>query len=198
VLAIDRSIRFASKARTGARAVKICNRPQVAICWSIQIVRLLVSTAMRMPRSTLAVALFALLAVASTISYTGFLVVGVLAEYLGTGRFVAGLLLGVLFARLPKFSKGKFRTVGLLPKSIRRPVMLSLLAFCLVGFVLHGAYVSAVFVGLTTAFLILFPWMRRAIFGRIVSSIFPRSTEQHRPGTADGTVIDVEFREKKD
>ena len=71
-----------------------------------------------------------LFALAGTMAYTGFLVVGVLADQLGTGRFVAGLLLGVLFARFPWISKGKPRIVGLLPKPVRRPLIVGILALC--------------------------------------------------------------------
>ena len=146
----------------------------------------------------LALALLALVALAGTMTYTGFLVVGVLADYLGTGRFVAGLLLGGLFARFPWISNGKLRTVGLLPKIARRPIMVGLLALCLASFVARGDYVPALFIGFTTAFLLTFPWIRRAIWGRMVSSIFKSSADQHRPTGADDMVIDGEFREKKD
>lgn len=150
------------------------------------------------PKFTIALALLALVALAGTMAYTGFLVIGVLAEYLGTGRFVAGLLLGGLFARLPWISKGKLRTVGLLPKLVRRPVMVSLLALCLLSFLSQGQTVPAAFIGFATAFLLTFPWIRRAIWGRMVSSLFKAPADQHRPASNDGTVIDVEFREKKD
>ena len=146
----------------------------------------------------LALALLALTVLAGTMTYTGFLVVGVLAEYLGTGRFVAGLLLGVLFARFPWISKGKLRTVGLLPKIARRPIMVTLLALCLLNFLARGDYVPALFIGFATAFLLTFPWIRRAVWSRMVSSIFKPPAEQHRSARNDDRVIDVEFREKKD
>ena len=76
-----------------------------------------------MPKLMLAVALQLLVALASTLTYTGFLVIGVLAEQLGAGRIVAGLLLGALFARFPWISKGGLRIVGLLPKIVRRPLI---------------------------------------------------------------------------
>ena len=151
-----------------------------------------------MPRLTLAIALLALVALASTMTYAGFLVVGVLADYLGTSRFVTGLLLGVAFARFPRISKGKLRTVGLLPKPVRRPVMVSLLAVCLFSFLSQGAYVPALFVGFATAFVLGFPWLRRAIFGRIKSSFFRSVAGQNPAKSMDSTVIDGEFREKKD
>ncbi len=153
---------------------------------------------MRAPKLTLAVALLALAVLAGTMTYTGFLVVGVLAEYLGTGRFVAGLLLGVLFARFSSISKGKFRTVGLLPKLVRRPVMMGLLALCLANFVSRGDYVPAAFIGFATVFLLTFPWLKRAVFGRVVSSIFKPAADQNAQKRFDANVIDVEFTEKKD
>ncbi len=146
----------------------------------------------------IAVALIALIALAGTLTYTGFLVVGVLADLLGTGRFVAGLLLGILFARLPSISKGKLRTVGLLPKPARRPVMVSLLALCLLSFLSRGEYVPAAFMVFAAAFILGFPRIRRAIFGRVVSSIFKSPTKQGRQQNIDANVIDVEFKEKKD
>ena len=150
-----------------------------------------------MPKLAIAFAFILLAALAGTMSYTGFLVVGVLADYLGTGRVVAGLLLGVLFARFPWISKGKLRIVGLLPKPVRRPLIVSLLALCLLHFLWRGDSVPAVFTGFTTAFLLTFPWLRRAIFDRISSSVF-KFAGQTSPQSADDRVIDGEFREKKD
>ena len=148
------------------------------------------------PRLMLALALFLLAALASTLTYTGFLVVGVLADYLGTGRFVAGLLLGVLFARFPWYSKGKLRIVGLLPKPVRRPLIASLLVLCLLTLLSRGEYVPALFTGFTTAFLLTYPWLRKTLFDRMVSSVFQFVPGRRRPG--DETVIEGEFREKKD
>jgi peptidoglycan/LPS O-acetylase OafA/YrhL len=153
---------------------------------------------MHRPRLTIAVALLALATLASTLTYTGFLVVGIVAEHLGTGRVMAGLLLGGLFARFPWLRKGKLCTVGLLPKLARRPVMVSLLALCLLCFLSRGDYVSALFAGFATTFLLTFPWIRRAIFDRMLSSLFKPAADQNRPKSTDGTVIDAQFREKKD
>ena len=150
-----------------------------------------------MPKQTIAVALLVLAALASTMTYTGFLVVGVLADYLGTGRVVAGLLLGGLFARFPWIGKGKLRIVGLLPKPVRRPVMVSILALCLLHFLWRGEYAPAGFIGFATAFLLAFPWLRRAIFDRMSSSVF-KFAGKNRPQTTDDRVIDGEFREKKE
>jgi hypothetical protein len=150
-----------------------------------------------MPRLTIAVVVLALAALASTMTYTGFLVVGVLADHLGTGRAVAGLLLAVLFARFPWFSKGKLRTVGLLPKPARRPVIVSLLALCLLSFLSRGEYLPVLVTGFAAAFLLTYPWMRRAMFGRLLSSVFKFAAGRNPPSSTDGKVIDVEFREKK-
>jgi hypothetical protein len=130
-------------------------------------------------------------------TYTGFLVVGALADYLGTGRATTGLLLGALFARFPWISKGKLRVVGLVPKPVRRPLIVSLLALCLVTFMARGDYVSAGFIGFATAFLLGYSWLRRVIFDRMVSSVFTFGGRQPAKNT-DDMVIDGEFREKND
>ena len=150
-----------------------------------------------MPRLTFALILLALVALASTMTYTGFLVVGVLAEQLGTGRFLAGLLLAALFARFPWFSKGKLRIVGVLPKPVRRPLIVSLVALCCLYFVSQGNYVPAAFTGFTTAFVLGFPWLRRAMFDRMVASVYTFAGKK-TPNNTDGMVIDAEFKEKKD
>ncbi len=154
---------------------------------------------MRMPKATFAVAFLVLAALASVMTYTGFLVVGVVADLMGAGRIIAGLLLGILFARLPSFSNGKFRTVGLLPKPVRRPIVMGLLGMCLVIFVARVDYVSASFVGFAAVFLLAFPWLRRAVWNWVLASIFkPFGGDPRRPKNADDMVIDVEFTEKKD
>jgi hypothetical protein len=149
-----------------------------------------------MPKRTIAVALLVLAALASTMTYTGFLVVGVLADYLGTGRVMAGLLLGILFARFPRVSNGKLRLVGLLPKPVRRPLIVSIIALCSLTFLARGEYVHAAFTGFAMAFLLTYPWLRRAMFDRMLSSVFKFAGKNPRNDT-DGTVIDGEFREKK-
>jgi hypothetical protein len=165
---------------------------------STQILRFLVKAAMHMPKLTIAGALLALAALASTMTYTGFLVVGVVADYLGTGRVVAGLLLGGLFARFPWISKGKFRMAGLLPKLVRRPVIVGLLALCWLSFLARGEYMPSLLIGFATALVLAWPWMRRAIFGHMVSSIFKSPAHRNPPESVDDMVIDVEFREKND
>ena len=162
------------------------------------ILRFLVLAAMGRPKLAIALALLVLAALASTMTYTGFLVVGVLAEYLGTSRFVAGLLLGVLFARFPKISKGKLRVVGLLPKPVRRPLIVSILVLCCLHFLVRVEYVPALFAGFTTAFLLGYPWVRRAIFDRVLASVFKFTGGRNPFKRADHTVIEGEFREKKD
>lgn len=131
-------------------------------------------------------------------TYTGYLVVGVLADYLGTGRFIAGLLLGILFARFPKISNGKLRMVGLLPKSARRPLIVSLVALCSLHFLSRSEYVPAAFTGFTTAFLLGYPWLRRTIYDRAMSSVFKFVGLRRRPKSTDDMVIDGEFRERKE
>jgi hypothetical protein len=137
-----------------------------------------------------------LAALAGTMTYTGFLLVGVLADLLGTGRVVAGLLLGAVFARFPWVSNGKLRVVGLLPKPLRRPLIVSLLALCCLQFLSRGEYLPAGFTGFTTAFLLTFPWLRRAVFDRMLSPVFER-TGRHPASSTDDMVIDGEFKEKK-
>lgn len=157
----------------------------------------MVKAAIRAPKLTAAVALSVLAALAGTMTYTGFLVIGVLADHLGTGRFLAGLLLGALFARFPWIRKGKLRIVGVLPKPVRRPLIGGLLALCSLEFLARGDYVSALFTGFALAFLLAFPSLRRAIFDRMLSSVL-NFGGQKPARSADDTVIDGEFREKKD
>ena len=155
------------------------------------------TAAIRKPKLALAVAFVLLVLLASTMTYAGFLVVGVLGDYLGTGRVMAGLLLGALFARFPLLRKGKLRVVGLLPKPLRRPLILGILALCTLHFLWQGDYAPAAFTGFATAFILSYPWLRRAMFGRISSSVsrfFGRTPAKR----VDPTVIDAEFREKKE
>lgn len=130
-------------------------------------------------------------------TYTGYLVVGVLADYLGTGRTLAGLLLGSLFARFPWISKGKLRIVGLVPQPARRPLIAGLLALCLLHFLAHGDNVGAAFTGFTLVFVITLPWLKRAVFDRVLPSSF-KHADRHQPKRNDDMVIDGEFRERKD
>lgn len=152
---------------------------------------------MRKPKLTLAVALIVLAALAGTLTYTGSLVVGVLADYLGTVRVVAGLLLGILLARFPSISQGKLRMVGLLPKPARRPLIVGLLALCFLHFLSLGDGVSAGFTGFAMVFLLTFPWLRRTVFDRMTSSVF-QFAGRNGPDSTDENVIEGEFRERKD
>lgn len=165
---------------------------------STQILRFLIATAIRKPKLIAAIALAMLVALAATMTYTGFLVVGVVADYLATGRFLAGLLLGVLLARFPWMSKGKLRIVGLLPKPVRRPFITGLVALCMMHFLSQGEVVAAAFTGFTTAFLLTFPWLRRTVFDRMRSSVFQFAGRNPAKRSDDNMVIEGEFRERKD
>jgi hypothetical protein len=172
-------------------------QPFAPHCRSTQILGFLVRAAIRTPKLTLAVALLLLAALASSLTYTGFLVVGVLADHLGTGRVLAGLLLGALFARFPWIRKGKLRIVGLLPAPARRPLMVGILTLCCLRFLSRSDYVPAAFTGFALVFVLTFPWLRRAMFDRMLSSA-SRFTGRRPSNPTDDTVIEGEFREKKD
>lgn len=150
------------------------------------------------PRQTVAIVLLVLVALATTMTYTVFQVVGVVAEYLGTSRFVTALLLGALFARFPWISGGKPRIVGLLPKPVRLPVMASLLVLCLLRFLMQGDVVSVVCAGLTMVFLLGFPWLKKRLFARMSASVSNFAAGRKAPVVVDHTVIEGEFREMKD
>ncbi|QNA87763.1 hypothetical protein G4G28_03485 [Massilia sp. Dwa41.01b] len=150
------------------------------------------------PKLAIALVLVLLAALASTMTYTGYLVIGELAAQLGTGRATAGLLLGALFARFPWISKGKLRIVGLLPKPVRRPLIVSLLALSLLSFLSRSDYVPALFTGFATLFLLTYPWMRKAVFARMVSSGVKFAAGRSPRQRTDDTVIEGEFREKKE
>lgn len=150
-----------------------------------------------MPKLTLAFVLLLLVALATTISYTGYLVIGLLADYLNTSRFLTGLLLGILFARFPSTKGGKLRLVGLLPKPARRPLLLAILALSLASFAMRGETVPASFTAFTTAFLLGFPWLRKALFARVTSSVKNFAAGGNTPVSNDDNVIEGEFRETK-
>jgi hypothetical protein len=139
-------------------------------------------------------------ALAGTMTYTGYLVVGVVADYLGTSRGIAGLLLGGLLARFPWITQGKPRIVGLLPQPARRPLIVGLLAICLWTLLSRGDVGPALLTGFTMAFVLTFPWLRRRLFGRMMSSFstFAGNGRNDRSRTLDDGVIDGEFKEKKE
>jgi hypothetical protein len=152
----------------------------------------------RAPKLAIAVLILALVMLAGTLSYAAYLVVGVISDYLGIGRFMAGLLLGGLFARVPFIRKGKLRTVGLLPKNARLPVMAALLAFCLLSFLFRGEIVPMLILGLAATILLTLRWMRQRLFNRVYSFFSRSQVDPTRPRGTDQTIIDAEFREKKD
>lgn len=131
-------------------------------------------------------------------TYSGFLVIGVLADYLGTSRFVTGLLLGALFARLPWIGHGKPRLVGLLPKPVRLPLIAGLFTLCLLRFLTQQHAVPATCIGVTLACLLGFPWLKQRLLARVSSSVFNFAAGRKGPLAADPTVIEGEFREMKD
>lgn len=75
--------------------------------------------------------------------------------------------------------------------------MASLFALCALHFLLQGEYVSSVFTAFATAFLLVFPRLRRAMVDRTLSSVFPFAGQKPSRAT-DDTVIEGEFREKKE
>jgi hypothetical protein len=150
------------------------------------------------PKLTIAVALLALAALATMMTFTGYLVIGVLAEFLDTSRFVAGLLLGCVFARFPWIRNGKPRIVGLLPKQLRLPLMATLLSFCLVHFFMQSDVSAALCIGLTIAFVSGFSWLKKMLFARMSSSVFNFAARRNAPVAVDNTVIEGEFKEMKD
>lgn len=151
-----------------------------------------------MPRFAALVLLLALGALSSSISYAGYLVLGVVAEFLGISRFATGLLFGTVFARLPWISQGRLRTVGLLPRNARRPVMLSLLTWCIASLLFRGQIGSAVFPGFAAVFLLAYPSVRQKALDRIRSFLQSSMRGPARHGASDPGIIDVEVREKKD
>jgi hypothetical protein len=151
-----------------------------------------------MPRLAAVVLLLALAALSGSISYAGYRVLGIVAEFLGIGRFATGLLFGALFARVPWISQGRLGTVGLLPRNARRPVMLILLAWCMASLLYRGEIVPAVFPGFAAAFLLAYPRLRRKALDRI-ESFLPGSMQGPAwRGPNNPEIIDVEVHEKKD
>ena len=167
-------------------------------------VRFLIQFVSRMPRASLLFVLVTLIAIAGCSAYAGILVIESIAHYLDTSRFAAGLLLSLLFLRLPSFREGKLRTRGLLPAQARLPLMAVLLALCLVDYGSQGKVVEAVFIGLAMGILLVIKAIRTLVASRI-SGFFTKFQQPSGAGPAagpakavDSDVIDVDFREKKD
>ena len=166
--------------------------------------RFLIEFVARMPRVSLVFGLLLLILIAGCSAYAGILVIGSISRYLDTSRFVAGLLLGLAFLRLPSFKEGKLRTKGLVPKPARLPLMLILLAACLVSYLGRNEVRDAVFIGLAMGILLVTNAIRSLVKSRVASFF----TEHQRSASAepaagpsraaDPNVIDVDFREPKD
>ena len=153
-----------------------------------------------MPRLAIALVILALAVVAGISSYAGYLVLGVLADHLGTGRFLAGMLLGILFIRLPSLRQGKLRTIGILPKALRFPLTIGLLALAFANYFPLGEVLPLVGLGLAAALLLASRWIRQLVVGR-VASVLSRSRPAGGPANTrriDPTIIDADFTEKKD
>jgi hypothetical protein len=158
---------------------------------SKKILQLIVQGMVRMPRFAALVLLLALAALSSGISYAGYLVLGIVAEFLGSGQSATGLLFGALFARLPWISQGRLGTVGLLPRNARRPIMLVLLTWCIASLLYRGETGSAVFPGFAAAFLLAYPWLRQKALDRIRSFLQGSMRGPARRGASDPKIIDV-------
>jgi hypothetical protein len=197
--AVERSAAWTTFIRnSGYHALYLHAAARLHLFRSKTILRLILLGIVRMPRLAAVVLLLALAALSGSISYAGYLVLGVVAEFLGIGRFATGLFFGALFARLPRISQGRLGTVSLLPRNARRPVMLVLLAWCMASLLYRGEIVAAVFPGLAAAFLLAYPRLRRKVLARI-ESLLPGSMQgPARHGPNHPKIIDVEVHEKKD
>lgn len=165
----------------------------------VTILRPLIQFSMRTPKLAIAAALLMLVALSSTMTYAGYLVVSVVSQYLDIGRVAAGFLLGILFARVPYIRQGKWSTAGLLPKNARLPVMLTLLAGSMLHYVLSQAQlVPALFLCLAAGLLLSFRWLRQKVVQRLFAPLFNAARGPARPRYREGNVIDAEFREMKD
>lgn len=182
------------------------------------LIPVLAMAAVRSPRKVLVIVLLFLFALASTMSYVGYLVITMLASQLGISRFLTGLFLGILFARLPRIRDGKLSTMGLLPKPARQPVIAAMLVFCLVNYLLRGQFVAVGFLSFAMVFLLGYGKLKKAVAGKVSSFIFPfgkggqaDSPQGPQPGQNSGLpqkprqgpqsrsdVIDVDFKEKND
>ena len=143
-------------------------------------------------------ALLLLVALGTVSTYAGYHVIGMVGTLLGIGRFLAALLLVVLFARLPRLRNGKFSTVGLLPKIARSPVMFALLGGSLAHYVFRNDMTPALFIGLAIILLLAYRWMRQTLVQRFRAAFLKVRPDPIRPANDESSVIDVDFREKKD
>ncbi|NEX61911.1 hypothetical protein [Noviherbaspirillum galbum] len=164
---------------------------------------LLGMAAVQSPRKVIALVLLALIAVAMTFSYVGYLVITMLSLQFDTSRFLAGLMLGVLFARFPRVREGKLGTIGLLPKPARQPVMAAILVFCLLRYLQGGQAGEAAAIGVGLLLILGFAALRKKLAGRFnafKADVFtqPQGNGAARGARVDHDVIDVEFREKKE
>lgn len=162
------------------------------------LVKTLLRAVLRMPKLAALVLVAALAALSGTLSYAGYLVVGFVADTLGASRFVAGLLLGLVFARVPWIRQGKLRILGLLPGHARRPAILALLALSMLGAFQQGKMMAMLFLGLAAGFVLGYRWIRQALVQRVFAYLFPAAARPPSRRSGDDAIIDVEFREKKD
>jgi len=156
-----------------------------------------------MPKLAIAFVVLLLVALAGVSVYAGYLVVGVVSDYLGIGRFLASLFLGIMFVRLPLVRQGKLSTVGVLPKAARLPIVMALLSMAMLSYFYRSEMVPVLCLFLAAALLLACRWMKLTLAHRM-SSFFSKSVfESARSRSADGrnadpSIIDAEFREKKD
>lgn len=158
----------------------------------------LVTVVSRMPKLSLAAFVLMLALLSGSLSYAGFLVVGTVSHYLGTGRVLAGLLLGMLFARVPWVREGRLTTLGILPRGARRPVVAGLLLLALATHFYRGNWMPVLFLAFAAAFLLGYPRLRKWLVGRALASLFGPAADASPRRSADSTVTDVEYRERKD
>lgn len=154
--------------------------------------------ALRSPKKLLILVFVLLVALASSLSYAAYLMISALAMQLGISRFLIGLLLAVLFARLPRIRNGKLTTIGLLPKPARQPAMLALLGFALLTYGWRAQLVPVLFLAFAILFLVMFKRLRQTVVAKVTGSIFPPGADARTPSRRNDGVIDVEFKEKKD
>jgi len=158
---------------------------------------------MRMPKLTITVAIVLLLILAGISGYAGYLVVGVVAGYLDIGRILTGILLSILFIRLPRLRQGKLSTIGILPKIARLPIVATLAALSTLHYFNQDDIAAVVCLILATTFFLVFRWLKLTLSSRL-SSLFAKPgfgfgrSRSASAEKADPSIIDMEFREKRD